>query len=430
MAALRGDWSLADMASRVDVMAAEWWWAGGTNGHRHAFDWKTTCHLEDAYCRWQARTGQDEQREHETLELQIGVHDYTVDLAAMVQTNIASGRRRSISREVSSVQWRWAGKPGNLYDFDASSNCKLEAAYQTWQSWDGFSHSSLQLNVGEHTYRIHFPSMTQENLASGRQRQVFRDLIKTTDHTNGLSGCLICGCSRQWDDWGERVCWCDSCWFNECTHSAIEHVHSLHDRTELQSDLAVPSSGIQIKPPTRKTTETSRKAIPLKAWHKSSSSLADESSEGCRQYTLKVSFGDDRRRLPIAWSRHASSQEVCASMHAAVGTGFGSLLPESAGLSLRYKDNDGDLCTLCAETLQDCLSFEREGVIRIVAEQEEPMTNTHILIATPREVSNMDKQGNRIDEEICEEFCFDWDIVASHESAKRERAAMLTGSKE
>merc|ERR1712023_212100 len=35
-------------------------------------------------------------------------------------------------------------------------------------------------------------------------------------------GCLTCGCRSEFDSFGDRVCWCDSCQLTGCSH---DHTH-------------------------------------------------------------------------------------------------------------------------------------------------------------------------------------------------------------
>jgi len=326
-----------------------------------------------------------------------------------------SGRCRKIRREASSVQWLWTGRPGHVHAFDAPSNRRLERAYQAWQCSDSFCDSSVQLELVEQLYEVHFPSMTQKNLSSGRKRQVLRHFINVTDSANQPLGCLVCGCGREWDEWGERICWCDSCWFTNCTYKSnvsstcvevCQHVACLNKLEVLQPNSRKRTNSIC-------TTLEETTSSSSNAWEQRDSSLEEQASASFTQYTLKISLGDDRRRLPIKWANGASPEEVYAAIQSAVCTAFRWLLPKSAGFALKYKDDDGDLCTLCPDTLKDCLSFACDGVIRIVPEEKGLMTNVHVAIGSPRRMSKIDMQRQSIDDAICEEYSMDWDFVES-----------------
>ena len=54
------------------------------------------------------------------------------------------------------------------------------------------------------------------------------------DYEMQFRQCVRCGCREQFDEYGDRICWCDSCWLQGCRHDfasihnhfdAIPHFH-------------------------------------------------------------------------------------------------------------------------------------------------------------------------------------------------------------
>merc|ERR1719215_1792758 len=45
------------------------------------------------------------------------------------------------------------------------------------------------------------------------------------------SSCERCGCSRMCDRYGERVCWCDTCWNRSCSYGrrSCRHLVNIDD---------------------------------------------------------------------------------------------------------------------------------------------------------------------------------------------------------
>merc|ERR1711920_426581 len=86
-------------------------------------------------------------------------------------------------------------------------------------------------------------------------------------------------------------------------------------------------------------------------------------------HTLKVVFMGVAHRLRVAWPPNVGPVEMVAKIDAAVRDGIGRHLDQDAQLALKYTDDDGDACSLVQETLEDCLSFARNGVLKLLVEQ-------------------------------------------------------------
>merc|ERR1712196_341840 len=84
-------------------------------------------------------------------------------------------------------------------------------------------------------------------------------------------------------------------------------------------------------------------------------------------YTLKVDFDGDIRRYK-GWP--VGEGDACEwSVLAAVRMMYDLSEKQAKTLVLRYKDNDGDMCTLTELTLPDALGFARSSgnVLRVAA---------------------------------------------------------------
>jgi hypothetical protein len=82
-------------------------------------------------------------------------------------------------------------------------------------------------------------------------------------------------------------------------------------------------------------------------------------------WILKVTLGDDTRRLQTSWASDATPQQALESIVNAVEEGFGSSVVMSSFV-FRYADEDGDMCSVVQSTIQDCLSFAQNNVLKLV----------------------------------------------------------------
>lgn len=105
--------------------------------------------------------------------------------------------------------------------------------------------------------------------------------------------------------------------------------------------------------------------------HATASAVADAavttfSSEPEVDHVLKVSLGGDTRRLRSSWHASADPERVLVKIQETVRSGFG-LLPEME-LIMKYKDEDGDRCSLVEPTIPDFLDSEARGTLRLTVE--------------------------------------------------------------
>merc|ERR1712039_160256 len=148
-----------------------------------------------------------------------------------------------------------------------------------------------------------------------------------------------------------------------------------------------------------------------------------------RDIILKVAFGRDIRRLRFKWDPSADCEESFSQLHTIACIGFN--LESNAQLSFRYRDEDGDLCTLVAETFHDCFSFCRDDVLNLVAEQaafpsvaKAPSSTANlascaISIASQPSTPRNDALGGSSIASIDEEYEAAWSVVeVSTDSAK------------
>merc|ERR1712070_986539 len=94
-------------------------------------------------------------------------------------------------------------------------------------------------------------------------------------------------------------------------------------------------------------------------------------------HVLKVTHGHDTRRLKVCWPSCALAGEVLPSIRAAIEEGFGlrGTSEGPPGFFLKYRDDEGDLCTLVEETLADFLEMALHGnSFKLILEMAEQVT--------------------------------------------------------
>lgn len=83
--------------------------------------------------------------------------------------------------------------------------------------------------------------------------------------------------------------------------------------------------------------------------------------------TLKVEFEGDLRRLRLQLPQGSPEVEKLQTIREAIRHGFSWSDDENAGVVLKYKDEEGDLCTLVQATVEDFLAQPGSGPLRLVA---------------------------------------------------------------
>jgi len=105
-------------------------------------------------------------------------------------------------------------------------------------------------------------------------------------------------------------------------------------------------------------------------------SASSASSALSAALVLKVSLGEDMRRLRVAVGQDSSEAEWLSAVQVAVQQGFGlspAVAEVGGGLVLKYKDDEGDLCTLAKATVGDFLSFSQcSATPRLFAQVQAP----------------------------------------------------------
>jgi len=94
-----------------------------------------------------------------------------------------------------------------------------------------------------------------------------------------------------------------------------------------------------------------------------SAACSPEVSKVPHKHLLKVTHNDDTRRLQVEWMACASAAEVLARIQQAIEDGFelphAFAVPPAYGL--KYRDDEGDLCTLVEDTVADFLTMALHG---------------------------------------------------------------------
>jgi len=82
-------------------------------------------------------------------------------------------------------------------------------------------------------------------------------------------------------------------------------------------------------------------------------------------------------------------------------------------LSLKYTDSDGDLCSLVEDTLSDCLSFIKDGMLKLVMEIEDRARHPSALTSGAPELALMASPAGspRSQPEIVEEYEQEWAML-------------------
>jgi len=216
---------------------------------------------------------------------------------------------------------------------------------------------------------------------------------------------MVCGCSTEFDAWGERVCWCDTCWSTGCSTSRT----SWAQRSSLKKAMMAPREnlGHEAMHVSQETAAGERQLSSHCKVH-----ACDEArSIGQRHVTLKASHGSDMRRLPMTWPADASHAEMYAAICLAVQHGFSSVFKTGSMFDLKYVDDDGDMCSLVVETMDDWLSFGSDGILRLVVVHR---LNASMAspVALPRTQSGEPESNN----EIGEEYDVAWSLVEPPET--------------
>jgi len=392
------------MCQPAQLCNMQWQWAG-SHGRWHRFDAGAQNQLEAAYQEWMR-----EDHACGALRLQAGSFVYEINFGAMMQMNTTSKRQRSICREATHVRWLWWDGKGRHHAFDAVASVWLEEQYQAWEA-HGF-HDERHLNVGDHTYEIDLGFMLQRNTVSGRERSIMRKIESCLEGVGESSSCTVsgrscsvCGCIAEFDAWGDRTCWCDSCWSTGCCTSGT----LVKKGSSLKQAMAAEEDNLEDR-----AMRASRETVVgdmQPASHSRVSACQQGRNTRHRHVTLKASLGNDVRRLLTTWPLDASHENVLAAVRMAVQRGFSSLLKTGLTFELKYADDDGDMCSLVVETMEDWLAFGSDGTLRLVVVHQ---LNASIPgpVATPSTLPSEPESSNTVGEE----HDFAWNLVEPPEA--------------
>jgi len=81
--------------------------------------------------------------------------------------------------------------------------------------------------------------------------------------------------------------------------------------------------------------------------------------------TAKVAFGEDTRRAQILIPDGASQEEAFQVIQEMVRSTFNLQEASSGRMTIKYADEEGDMCTLTAHTVNDLASVFPQGVVRL-----------------------------------------------------------------
>mmetsp|Transcript_155709 Transcript_155709/g.275068 ORF Transcript_155709/g.275068 Transcript_155709/m.275068 type:complete len:459 (+) Transcript_155709:89-1465(+) len=85
---------------------------------------------------------------------------------------------------------------------------------------------------------------------------------------------------------------------------------------------------------------------------------------------LKVEFKGELRRLRVSLPKEASAGETFQTIQEAIKNGFG--WNHDSEITLKYKDEEADLCVLVEETVEDFLAQFAKGSLRLYASMVNP----------------------------------------------------------
>ena len=80
---------------------------------------------------------------------------------------------------------------------------------------------------------------------------------------------------------------------------------------------------------------------------------------------VKFTLKDDTRRVKLDLLADAESSDAFEGLQGAVLAAFGMASSEGECVSLKYRDEDGDLCTLTSGSMDDFATFAPVGVLRL-----------------------------------------------------------------
>lgn len=178
-------------------------------------------------------------------------------------------------------------------------------------------------------------------------------------------------------------------WARQSGHVAIETVDStlracmldsleeeqLRMLLELSIEQKPQDPSLLVKPTSASTDLTTACVSTLGASPSPLQQVTDDCT-GEVERTVKASLEGDVRRLHVSWSRTASNEEIFAALVKAIQSGFHLSVCVPV---LKYKDDEGDNCTLTDFSVPDFLNLSRGGILRLYLQNDAP-TQTHRVV--------------------------------------------------
>jgi len=255
---------------------------------------------------------------------------------------------------------------GKRHAFAADSNRALEKYYQAYQAGGCLQDEKVELHIGGCTYKIDFELMTQRNTLSGRRRDIVREVLVAQWSWAGVEGTRWHHFHQDANNWLEQSYqeWCDD---SGCARGVLQ-INGTRYEIDLQSMTQRNQTTGRKRSINHKLGTYEAESADVSSMHDCTPTLDGKKSKcAARDTILKVAFNGDRRRLHFQWEPDVDCEASFRNLSTIVCTGFN--LEANSQLSFRYKDDDGDLCTLVPETFHDCFSFSCDGVLNLVAQQ-------------------------------------------------------------
>lgn len=242
------------------------------------------------------------------VQILVATSRYLIDLNKLQQINEGSGRIRPIRRHQRCYQYTSRGSGWHSYDDRANSLIG-------WASLRHDHQATIWVDMGDAVSEIsvNLSDMHQYNVATGCSRAI-----------------------RQ-------------CWDADPSVLASSSTASSSKTGWEKLKHVFPSVSKSEKLPTVKP------------------SSACSPPEGTVSIVVKVTCGDDVRRGCVRWPAEASFAEKFSLLCGITRALFekGPATATTGQQFLRYRDMEGDLCTLTETSVEDCLTFVSAGVLKL-----------------------------------------------------------------
>jgi len=137
---------------------------------------------------------------------------------------------------------------------------------------------------------------------------------------------------------------------------------------------------------------------------------------------IKLDYDGDMRRISMTMPEDSDSAQKLKGIRTAVAQGFG--IEESALPALRYKDDEGDLCTLVEASVDDLMQLCKSGTMKLFASKsgspQDPATECEGA-GQSKEVQ-AEKEESSSEQEAAEQKAM---LIKAEEEAKKSTMAQL-----